>query len=231
MPKNNSQRSRNYAARQKKFTANRGKNSAMLDMVKRIEQSEIQNHFSPDRMDVEWPLLPSRETINVISSFYPSTGNGGAQPIGIASAETPFAYSIALSYFADVASYQAVFDCFRIRMCRFDFVNSAAGGANLITAVDTDDANTPTAATLIQYDTHLISGPGEKCRRVFVPRAADAVYQGAFTAFGQTDPLAWMDIGNPGVLYYGLKAVVSSAATTSAWNLCVTCWLQFTRTR
>jgi len=122
-----------------------------------------------------------------------------------------------ISSFNDVASYQGVFDTYRIIQCEVQFLPKYVVSTNtmvplLYTVIDYDDANAPTTiGQLLDYDTLQISDAGTLQSRVLNPRAAVATYSGTFTSYAQ-DKKQWMDIANTGIQYYGVKYGLETAA-------------------
>ena len=93
-------------------------------------------------------------------------------------------------------------------------------GLPLITIVkDYDDATAlTTEEQYCQYDPVIRARLGERIVSVSIaPRAATALYSGAFTSYGIGSRSLWVDAASPGVQYYGIKFNISpSVAGTNA---------------
>lgn len=135
-----------------------------------------------------------------------------------AAGDVQFAYSFSLSDLNNVTEYASLFDQYRIVLIEVDFIPVVTqnNGDNkhdygrLITAIDLDDANGLTAAQLSEYSTCRITNSTSVCKRKWVPHTAEAAYAGVFTSYSNKTG-AWIDLGSPGVLYYGIKGVLTAA--------------------
>lgn len=124
-----------------------------------------------------------------------------------------------LSDLPNHTEFTALFDQYRIRMVEVKFmpvINSSnvndKQNATLITCVDTDDASLPGfASELLQYSNHQVKPTYQAHYMKIYPRAALAVYQGAFTAYGQAPPM-WFDCASPDIQFYGLKTWINNGS-------------------
>lgn len=158
-------------------------------------------------------IAPTRST-KAILRYATSSFNGGVV------AGVGYALSFQLSSAVNAADYTNLYDQYRIvavevtMMPAFSQVNVvAATQGRLFTAIDYDDAATPSGPNVLRpYQNCMITNPWEKCVRTLVPRAADALYSGAFTSFGQ-QKMPWIDSASPSVQHYALKAWVENSTT------------------
>jgi hypothetical protein len=131
------------------------------------------------------------------------------------------ALSLTLNMFYDYTSYAAVFDSFRFAYVEVTFLPeqpTASPVPQFMTVVDYDDNTTPTGvAYMIQYDTVQIQPGNTLCSRRFVPKAALAAYQGAFTGYGQSIKGQWFDTNNSNIQWYGCKYLLTVAPASSTY--------------
>jgi len=143
--------------------------------------------------------------------------------LGTAGVTNGYATTYSLASLANSANWQTVFDQYRIVMVEatvfpayIDIVLNSGGSlpsGDIITAVDYDDATTPTtAANLTGHDSCKISNWTQIHKHSFRPRVAEALYSGAFTSYGNT--ATWIDSNSPSVQHYGLKILLDSSHTS-----------------
>jgi len=125
----------------------------------------------------------------------------------------------ALDALTQYASFQAVFDQYRIAKVKVEFL--PRGGVsqfvtssnlmslpgppgNLITAVDFEDATAETPPALLTYQSAVLKPGYAKQVRVFAPRVALGAYSGAFTSYANAKS-QWIDAKSPSVQHYGCK--------------------------
>lgn len=189
----------------------------------------------PDRPDVSIRSKPKKDRI------YPFTQSYVGPNILSGPVEVDFAISVALSSLPNAASFEVIFDKYRIRQVRVKFlpfateavVTSGTTAGPLYTVFDYDDATLTAISQLVQYDNLKMSPIGTFFERTFTPKVAIAAYSGAFTSFGQAPSTQWIDVASPGVIYYGLKGAVpgSTIGSTILWNTVVTLELEFSHPR
>jgi hypothetical protein len=137
---------------------------------------------------------------------------------GVVTTSQPF---FTLNALDQVASFQALFNEWRIDALRVKIVpqNNAIGlvtntTTSLVELYNVIDYNDSTALASVaaarEYENCMVLAPGESGERVFQPRAATAMYQGAFTAYGNVGG-AWVDIAYPGTIHYGMKIIIPAA--------------------
>jgi len=115
------------------------------------------------------------------------------------------------------SSFASVFDQYRLDFIEVwcePFGPGTVPGYNSVgkfySAIDYDDANTPTSiAALQQYENCVTTRYTDGHYIKFRPHIAKALYGGAFTAFGN-QPSDWIDVASTGVEHYGLKLGVET---------------------
>jgi len=137
--------------------------------------------------------------------------------------QTFFGRSFQLAFIDQAASWEAIFDQYKIEMIEYILlprINSADGTVSntgmVTTVIDYDDANNlTTVAQALDY-TNAITGTGTSGHyRCLRPHVADAVYSGAFTSFGNASN-EWVDCASATVQHFGVKgaSTVTSAILT-----------------
>lgn len=176
-----------------------------------------------------------RRTYNAGQVTADNTGEGAA-----------IAFSLdSLPNYTEITS---LFDQYRIIEARAQFIpltasfgpstNPSVQFPVVYSWIDLDDNITPTTVPEgEQYDTVQAVSNQRFFERVLQPRAAIAMYSGAFTSFGSAPPTMWMDVASPSIQYYGLKWYTSFAgdvtnpATYKLYDIVVTLTLQVRATR
>jgi len=135
---------------------------------------------------------------------------------------TFFARAFTYNDLQQVASFQALFDQYRFKEVELwiqvtnNTASIASAGPVWYSVIDYDDATAPTGLASLQQYTNVITTPINQGHYVrFRPHVAEALYGGAFTAFGNI-PAPWIDSASPGVQHYGIKIgfnVTPSAVT------------------
>lgn len=118
-----------------------------------------------------------------------------------------------LSSFGRASNYLTVFDQYHIERLEIWIENVSAQGATsfdlLATAIDLDDANTPTSIAEVESKQGALIGNGGAGRYFsWAPHMATAAYSGAFTSYANV-PAGWIDSASPNVQHFGLKAFAS----------------------
>ncbi len=139
--------------------------------------------------------------------------------------------TVVLGQFSAAGALAAVFDQYRIEQVETwlepQAPNGTAAVPTLYTAVDLDDANTPSSVSNIQdHLGAIVSGGLAGHYHKWRPHTATAVYSGAFTSFANT-PAQWIDCASPGVQHYGYKAGVVSTGGSYAYTLTVRAVVSF----
>lgn len=169
-----------------------------------------------------------------ISTFHRFTS-----PASVAILDSPAAIhgtaAITLNGLPGYTDFTSLYDQYRITAWTMYFafdrnmapISNTAGlfdqGMPLITIVkDYDDATALTSEDQYsQYDPVIRRRLGEGIISVSIaPRAATALYSGAFTSYGIGSRGLWVDAASPGVQYYGIKFNISpSVAGTNSVTL------------
>lgn len=152
------------------------------------------------------------------------TVSGGSDAFG--------AYNFKLSNLPGYTDF-SFFEQFRIVGVSITFIpdfntNTAVwnGSANsygnlpyLLTVVDYDDDTTPsTEDDLLKCEDCVISTPGQRFSRYFVPKVATQVFQsGVATSYGATSK-KWLDVSSSATPHYGFKYCIKKPTNTSGNN-------------
>lgn len=138
-----------------------------------------------------------------------------------------------IAAFDSYAEYTGLFDQYRFDRIEIwlEPTNPAYAGVSygeLVTAVDLDDANTPTAIANVADRPGALNGQGSSGRYLsWRPHVALAAYSGAFTSYANS-VRTWIDSGSTGVEHYGLKIASSPTGTaTVSYNLTVRATVSF----
>jgi hypothetical protein len=121
-------------------------------------------------------------------------------------------FNFTLANLDQVASFQTLFDQYRIAKIEFATVPRMTGAPTATTntalfasVIDYDDATalgTFEAAT--DYQSVLTSSGSDGHFRTFIPHCAIAAYSGTFVSYANV-PAPWIDCASPGVIHYGIK--------------------------
>jgi len=140
-------------------------------------------------------------------------------------ATTFFARAFTFNDIQQVASFQALFDQYNIVEIELwiqpinNTATIATSGPSWYSVIDYDDAATPTGLASLQQYTNVITTPLNNGHYVrFKPHVAEALYGGAFTAFGNI-AAPWIDSASPGVQHYGFKMGVNATPTVVNFNM------------
>lgn len=131
------------------------------------------------------------------------------------------ASTFVISSFDNYLQYLNLFDQYRIDSIEV-WIEPACGPAQsntsvgqLYSAIDLDDANTPT--TIVSVEDHqscLTTSTMAGHYHRWAPHVAVAVYSGTFTSFSNSPP-TWIDAASPNVQHYGLKLATTPSTTAS----------------
>lgn len=129
---------------------------------------------------------------------------------GVQSAGTTFQLDDLPNY----TEFTNLFDQYRIRGIKLDlFFNQSPADANnpvgsglFYHYIDLDDATAPATEAEVCQRGYLKKIRPFGHHKIFIrPRTAKAIWQGAFTAYGQNNNNQWIDCTYPAVEYYGWK--------------------------
>lgn len=176
-------------------------------------------------------IVKSNRSITLVSNTsYLNAGNFGA-------------LSFKLSDLPNYTDYSNLYDEYRIKAVRVDFVPATNGSAftyngvgvselsipALYTWIDTDDNTAPTTvASGQQFQTFKCHGLMSQMRtRWLVPEVSTALYSGAFTSYGQLKN-QWIDNNSTSVVHFGLKyALINGTTNGGAFDAVATYYMEF----
>lgn len=128
-------------------------------------------------------------------------------------------FSFILTNFAKATPYTALFDQYRFDEIEVWFEpvisqsSSIALVSNYATAIDLDDANTPSAfIDVADHQSAIISNGETGHYHRWQPHMAVAAYSGVFTSFSN-EVAGWIDVASPSVQHYGIKYATNSATS------------------
>jgi hypothetical protein len=200
--------------------------SREMPVLNDIRESLLSQQTSsvPDVKDVILPRF-KRERIYNFEATIPAvniTSNTMAETDGVV--------NITLSVLDGYTSFTSLFDQYRIVGCRSKFVPGNSGtnaGATIYTAIDYDDGNTTSTASLVEYDTLKIAPSSAYFERSYRPKLAMAIFQNSVaTGYGSSMSNQWVDSNYPSVPYYGLKYAIPANAAPASFQLLTTVYLQ-----
>lgn len=136
-----------------------------------------------------------------------------------------------LSSFPSAANYTNLFDQYRFELVEVWVEPRTPQGtttfSTFTTAVDLDDANTPTSVGDVAAKQGAIIGDGGAGRyHRWQPHMAVATFSGAFTSYAN-EPASWIDSASPNVQHFGFKAAFSSTPSAISYNLDVRATVTF----
>jgi hypothetical protein len=185
----------------------------MLDLMQQLVQLNRQQELYalPSTKDVAFPVIRQNKihtfvfTVDVANISVTSTTPAAG------------AYSITMNQFPTYNNFTSTFDAYRIITAKVIFNPTTSVGSTttsnippITTAIDYDDSATPSSANLSDRDTAMVVPAGRYFERTFNPKAANALYGGSFTSFGQVNH-PWVDSAYSGVIHYGLKYYIGPA--------------------
>jgi len=177
-----------------------------------------QNKSIPALRDVQ-PLEKKRAAVHTFQVKV-DKGNVTATALG-----TGGAFFFTINDTPAPTDFLSLFDQYRIAQVQVEFLPSVAPFTAsttatdlpvLITAIDYDDATTPTATVLQQFESaQIVSDQSYHCRTLN-PRFAVSAYGGVFGSFALAPQRSWIDSASNVVQYYGLKWATTPLTTPSA---------------
>lgn len=201
-----------------------------LSDIKEAQILEV-NGLLPPVPDVDWNRI-SKDKVYSFEKRVSITSVSSSTTVDVSGA-----ISFSLSLLPEAASYQNVFDAWRIMQAQVCFMPQSIGlnataVSPLTTVIDYDDLTTLTQASMLEYDTCMTTMTARPHIRTLVPRKAVAEYSGsAFTGYGQAVPGQWTDSNSANTPYYGVKYVVPVSAAVQVYSVYVTLLIQFRNTR
>jgi hypothetical protein len=124
-----------------------------------------------------------------------------------------------LNNFISYSDYLSVFDQYKIDWIEVWIESRAPQGTTvpslLTTAIDFDDANTPTSLSEVERKQASLTGSSLSGRYfAFKPHMAVAAYSGTFTSYSNIEA-GWIDSASPGVQHFGLKVAIDTTPVAS----------------
>jgi hypothetical protein len=140
----------------------------------------------------------------------------------ITSGATPQFYGapFTLSNFANFSEYVSLFDQYRIDQIEVwlypQVILQNGVSAEIASAVDLDDANTPTSINnVVSKQGSILTGTACGHYHRWKPHMALGAYSGSvFTSFAN-ETASWIDSASTGVQHYGLKVATSTTTGTA----------------
>lgn len=197
--------------------------TADLDQLAVYQRQQLR-YGAPAVLDIVYPSLKQKT--------YTFSINYNAGAITLGTVNLAQSYNFQLSALPLSSSFTNMFDRYRVLMWQLQFnpVNmpTAMYTAPIVTAIDYDDASTP-SAEIQQRDTALTVPIGQYFERTLQPRLAVAAYSGAFTSYANMPSNTWIDSGSPSVQFYGIKifSYQTTATNTNIYNVSARVLLQF----
>jgi hypothetical protein len=162
------------------------------------------------------------------ASFAPIQGNAVAPQF--------LAYNFQLAQVSNYNNLSLVYDQYRINAVEVKFSLRNPGAATnyprLSIYPDFDDATPPpsysAALSHPRVTQHSFTVSQTDFTVALSPRPAAALYQGAFSSFGQPDKPMFVDVNYPTTQHYGLKLMVEDATDTTQFiDIYVKYWITF----
>jgi hypothetical protein len=159
------------------------------------------------------PVLSRQYTVRTLNQL---------SPITLSTVNQAGAFNFALTQIQNAASYETVFDMYRIDYVKLEFkptsnaIGSPAAVSTsypaLYTVIDYDDSTNLTGISAAQqYDNCMIIEAHESASRAFHPRLALPAYGGVtFNAYTNAVNV-WVDVASPATLHYGVKWYLQAA--------------------
>lgn len=201
-----------------------------LKDIRELQLLEIGGALPPVP-DVTW-MRTKKDKIYTVQKGVSFTSLSSSSTIDSAAS-----YTFSLSQIPEAASYQNVFDTWRISQVQVRFTPQSIGLNStsispLSTAIDYDDSIVLSQASMLEYDTCMTTMTQREHVRTLIPRKAVAEYSGsAFTGYGQAVPGQWTDSNSANTPYYGLKAVIPVSGAAQTYSVFAIITLQFKNTR
>lgn len=130
------------------------------------------------------------------------------------SGNVAYAATFSLNQLPNVSDITNLFDNYKIlkvtvKMYPLNPNVSSSNIYRLMTAVDYNDANTPTAVSIREHGnmrSHLLYNGRGYVQRTFRPHVLDTIYNTSIAdGFGTDKPAPWIGTAYPGVPHYGFK--------------------------
>ncbi len=144
-----------------------------------------------------------------------------------------YANYVTLNAFSNYTEYTSLFDQYKILELEhwiepFETQSSVQALSGTFTsAIDVDDANTPTSIAQVQdHQGSLITNGTVGHYHRWKPHMAVAVYSGAFTSFSNA-PANWIDSASPAVQHYAIKCAITATTNAIPYSLQIKALVSF----
>lgn len=140
------------------------------------------------------------------------------------SVATFYGFYVAFNGISDYASYQAVFDEFKIVQAEVWLVpnlptSTAESIGQSISVIDYSDSKTPTTvAGMLEYSTAVVGPATHAHYHKFTPQVDLAAFQAGATFGYATKAAPWLLLDNPAVQHYGVKLGVDPTSSPYSWD-------------
>lgn len=202
----------------------------MTDLMQQLVQLNRQQELYalPSTKDVSFPAIRQNKVHSFIfTDDVTNISVSNTNPIA-------GAFSFTMNQFPTYNNFTSTFDAYRIMSVKVIFnpvttigSSTASNVPPITTAIDYDDSTAPTSTNITDRDTAMVVPGGRYFERVLNPKAATALYGGAFTSFGQVNH-PWIDSSYPGVIHYGIKYyIAASGVNQPIYNVQIRAFVQF----
>lgn len=160
-----------------------------------------------------------------------------------AAGDTTKGYSFQLSDVPNASEFTSLFDAYRFTGVQITFtpVNigiTTAYNCNppiIYSAIDFDSVSgVSTVADINQYDNCVVHNAYKPFTIKLIPKAAFAMYNGAFTGYAEGKEKQWMDCASSNIQHYGVLVTMgqgANAGSLQTWSVTAKYCLEFKRTR
>lgn len=183
-------------------------------------------------------LIPYRNKIIQPVQYFKRTYSVQGWLVAPAGTDTFGAIQFTLNQLPNYTEFAQLYDQYKIKGVKVKLVPkynsvdiSSPGSTQLLTVLDYDDANAPTAVNdLLQYQNMKMTTSNRIHSRYLVPRCNTEVSNATLGA-ASAPKVQWIDCGYPTVLHHGIKYGVIAPAQDTKFDLYVTYYLAFKNVR
>jgi len=154
--------------------------------------------------------------------------------------ETSYNIVATLNDLPGVADFTSLYDAYRIDWIEVDIYpevnttqpNNSIGQSCYYSVLDYDSAPGLTSTLALQYSNLVVASAFRPFKRRYVPKAAMAVYSGAFTSFAESPNGLWIDVASSTVQHYGASFLFPAATSNiQAYQVVCTYGMSFRSAR
>jgi len=208
--RNNNERTKGKRTAAQASSDPQGKMLALMQQLVQLNRQQ-ELYALPSTKDVVFPSIKQNKIHTfVFTDDVTNISVSNTNPIA-------GAFSFTMNQFPTYNNFTSTFDAYRILTVKVIFNPTTTIGSSttsnappITTALDYDDSTAPTSINLTDRDTAMVVPSGRYFERTLNPKAATALYGGAFTSFGQVNH-PWIDSSYPGVIHYGIKYYIAAA--------------------